>query len=147
MHHSAVAEWMDMLVATARAASLRNKSYRNFQVGCAVLAWDGETYRMFVGANAKPIEGGPKICAEQVAVMSAIAAGFETIVIIVMAGTPQPDDTSGIATTTLHPCFNCRTIFGAILPHDTPVTTVHNHSGPTEQHTLEAIIALHSPHT
>ena len=137
------------LVRQARQASKKANSYRGFQVGCAVLAGrkgkGKNRYRVFVGANLKPISDGPKICAEQIAIGAAISNGFERIIAIVVTGQPQPDSASGLNPLTLHPCWACRNLLESMpqVGQDTIILTTHNHSGPQEEHTLSELLARH----
>ncbi len=150
-HFDAYARMKEKLIRKARHAAQNALSYRNFHVGCAVLAWNGRAYRTFLGANMKPAKDGPKTCAEQVAVGSARARGYRLIVAIVVVGEPQPDDTSKVETATLHPCWLCRTIFRNIpeVTDDTVVLTVANHDAARrEENRFGDLVALHeSPHS
>lgn len=154
------------LVDRAREAAAGGRSWRNFQVGCALLAcrparfqrispWD---FNVFTGANSKPTEHGYNVCAERFAIYQAIAAGYDEILLMAVAGRPQPDTHSGHCALTLHPCGNCRT-FLATTPEaeHTRIITVKHHVGvdPTkdddlttcvmEWFTLEHLLALHKP--
>lgn len=149
MSESRFEHQLEELIRRARQASTRAVSYRDFRVGCAVLAENdrGRT-RRFLGANAKPIADGPKICAEQVAVMAAVTYGYDRIIGMVVAGDPQPDGRTGIQAPTLHPCWHCRQMLGSLpnMRAETIVVTVHNHSGPMERHTWGDLIAHYAVH-
>ena len=123
------------LIRLARQAASRANSYRGFKVGCVVLGWDGRDYKTFLGANIKPVEGGPKVCAEPQAIGSARAAGCELVVAIMVSGKPQIDHGSGFEPPTLHPCEACRFLMRNIpeVQDDTIILTVCNDEGPEEE--------------
>lgn len=85
------------LIAAARDARANAYApYSQFTVGAALLAADG---RVFRGVNVENASYGLSMCAERVALFSAVAAGvqsFEAIAVVGPAGT----------TTT--PCGACR---------------------------------------
>ncbi len=139
------------LIRIARKVAERGYSYRGFKVGCAVLVWRPkgigltERYRIFQAANAKPIEGKRKFCAEMAATVFARSNGYELVIAIAIAGLPQRDGKSGIQSKTLHPCEECREFLPGLpeITRDTIILSVHNHSGKVEQHTFEEILRIH----
>lgn len=76
--------------------------YSNFQVGAALLTADGE---VFAGCNVENASYGLTICAERVAVGSAVAAGHKEIVAIAIASS------GGHA-----PCGACRQVLSEFGP-------------------------------
>jgi cytidine deaminase len=88
-------------VAARRAAYA---PYSHFFVGAALFARDG---RMFVGANVENASYGLSMCAERVAIFSAIAQGARTFDAIAVAG---PD---GVRTM---PCGACRQVLFEFAP-------------------------------
>lgn len=86
----------------ARAADARERAYvpfSGFAVGAAVLAADG---RVFTGCNVENRSYGLTICAERVAVATAVAAGarrFEAVAVI--AGSSPPAAPCGLCRETL----------------------------------------------
>ncbi len=137
----------DLLVAMARKSAQRGSSYREFFVGCAVLAYNGRVYRIFRGVNLYPIKGETKVCAEQSALGAARACGFDFLVAIVVAGDAQRDGESDISSPTLHPCGNCRRLLQSLpeVQGDTIVYTVgRGQRSPTEEHTVKEILRLHN---
>lgn len=100
---------------TAREQAI---SYRDFKVGCAVLAHNPEApeekcLAMFLGANIKATKESRPICAEQVAVQAARCSGYPDIIGIVVVGVPQPqeDPHSHVDFLALDPCKECVTTF------------------------------------
>jgi cytidine deaminase len=78
------------LAAAARAAAYA--PYSDYPVGAAVLCADG---RVFTGCNVENAAFGATVCAERVAVWTAVAAGARRIaavaVVTASAGTPCGD--------------------------------------------------------
>ena len=70
----------------ARRIAFFGVNYRDFLVGCAILAYDGFEYRIFVGYNIMTKKGGPKRCAECDALEAVRAAGFDLIVVLPRIG-------------------------------------------------------------
>ena len=84
------------LYETAKAASRSSYSpYSTFPVGAAALTSDGSVY---CGANVENASYGLTICAERVAVCTAVSAGKKDIVAIAVYG-----GKNGVA-----PCGACR---------------------------------------
>jgi cytidine deaminase len=93
------------LLAAARSAQERAYApYSNFRVGAALLAADG---RVFPGANVENAAWSPSICAERVALPSAIVAGARDLTAIAVVG-------DGDAPTT--PCGVCRQVLYEFAP-------------------------------
>lgn len=77
--------------------------YSNFYVGAALLCTDGE---VFTGANVENASYGGAICAERVAMTSAVTHGHRDFVAIAIVGAP-----SGKAPTeACLPCGFCRQV-------------------------------------
>ncbi len=76
----------------AKAKEVRSRAYApysDFQVGAAVLTASGE---VFIGCNVENASYGLAICAERVALSSAVAAGFRSFqeIAIVTSGGHAP---------------------------------------------------------
>ncbi len=129
-HVDKYVEEKQTLVRLAREAQQRGISYRGFKVGCALLAFNGQEYKIFQGANMKPFKQGPKYCAEGIALGSAQAEHYNFIVAIVVAGQPQSEYDK-----TLHPCLECVDLFlGFRLGLDTIIHTIcESDQKPTEE--------------
>lgn len=130
------------LILEADIAWCYGESWRDFKVGSCVLAWNGQDYRTFRGCNAKPLKDGPKFCAETIAVQSAKAYGYDTIIAIIVVGQPQKHEEE---TVTLHPCWVCRTFLAATkgVSEDTIIYTVNQGDPVGERHTLAEMLAIH----
>ena len=88
---------LDALASQAWEARMNAYApYSQFHVGAALLSADG---RVFTGANVENASLGLTMCAERVALGTAISAGVRSILAIAVAG----DGPSGIL-----PCGACR---------------------------------------
>jgi cytidine deaminase len=80
-----------------QARQAREKAYApysNFQVGAAVLTAAGE---VFTGGNIENASLGATVCAERVAIFTAVAAGQRRFTALaVMADTPEPVPPCGL---------------------------------------------------
>ncbi len=89
----------DALITEARAALLNSYApYSEFRVGAALRTRSGKVYR---GVNVENASLGLSICAERVAIFTAVAAGekeFDAIAIVTRADSPTP------------PCGACRQV-------------------------------------
>lgn len=82
-------EWKSLLDVSRTARRNAHAPYSNYQVGAAVLTGDG---KLFGGCNVENASYGLTICAERVAVCSAVAAGQKNIVAVCVSltGVPVP---------------------------------------------------------
>jgi cytidine deaminase len=92
----------------AAAQSARDAAYApysgDFKVGAAVLTADGQ---IFTGCNIENASFGASMCAERVAIYTAVAAGQRQIIALaVIADTPQP----------VAPCGLCRQVLSEFSP-------------------------------
>ncbi|MBM4286852.1 MAG: cytidine deaminase [Deltaproteobacteria bacterium] len=96
---------MNRLIDLARQArQAAYAPYADFKVGAAVLTADG---RVFTGCNIENASYGATICAERVAIFSAVAAGQRQIAALaVIADTPKP----------VAPCGLCRQVLQEFGP-------------------------------
>lgn len=105
----------EALLAAARAAALAAYApHSEFRVGAAVLA--GGT--VFPGCNIENASFGMTICAERVAIFSAVAAGHRRIEAVALACVDaSPDAVPG----SLMPCGACRQVMAEFAGGDLPV--------------------------
>ncbi len=90
--------WDQLLSSAWETRGRAHAPYSNFHVGAALLAADG---RIFTGCNVENLSFGLTICAERVAIGSAIAAGArEFLALAVVADTNEP----------ISPCGACRQV-------------------------------------
>lgn len=93
----------DPLLAAAReAAQFASAPYSHFPVGAALEADDGRIYR---GCNIESASYGLTVCAERVAIFSAIASGARPLRLAVTCLKGDPSDP-----TSLTPCGACRQV-------------------------------------
>lgn len=119
----------DRLVAAARRVRRRALApYSNFKVGAALETADGT---VITGVNIENATYGLTVCAERVAMFSALAAGHRTFRrIAIVADTAEPTP----------PCGACRQIlweFGGDLP-----VTLANTRRITGRHQLADLLPL-----
>jgi cytidine deaminase len=149
--------WEHLIDRAREAADKFAFSYRNFKVGCAVLAFSREQqmlagykvagYKVFTGFNVKPQSGdGPNIHAEEIAIGAARAEGYDTIVAITVVGETQEDHQSGKTMPTLHPCGRCRALLSALpeVKNSTIILTAHFKDNTCEIMECEELQIRHS---
>lgn len=99
------AEALDKLVIAAADARQRAYApYSKFTVGAAVLSAGG---RIFTGCNIENASFGATVCAERVAMFTAVAAGCRGLVAIAVAGPGERPIT---------PCGICRQVMIELAP-------------------------------
>jgi cytidine deaminase len=99
----------ELFSAAVEARERAYARYSHFTVGAALETTDG---RRFTGSNIENSSYGLAMCAERVAIFSAIHAGATGIAAIAVTG---PD---GIATS---PCGACRQVISEFAERDVPV--------------------------
>lgn len=102
-------DWQALVEAATRARAHSHSPYSHFAVGAAVLTEDGS---IFAGCNVENRSFGATICAERVAVTSAVAAGhrrFRAIAVITDTEPPSP------------PCGLCREVLAEFAGGDLPI--------------------------
>lgn len=104
-------DYESLVEAAGKARERAYAPYSEFRVGAALLAGSGIVY---IGCNIENISYSPTICAERVAIGSAIAAGEkpDTFVAIAIVGDdPQPST----------PCGLCRQVLAELAPSATVI--------------------------
>lgn len=86
------------------AAKYAYAPYSNFRVGAVLVTKDGQ---LFPGCNVENVSFGLSLCAERTAVFSAVAAGHQDFIKIVIA-TDLPEPAS--------PCGACRQVLCEFNP-------------------------------
>src|SRR4051812_27156374 len=99
-------EYDDLIAAAAGARANSYSPYSRFRVGAALLTKNGKVY---TGCNIENGAYTPGVCAERVALGTAIAAGekpgsFEAIAVV--ADSPEPTS----------PCGVCRQVLSELAP-------------------------------
>ena len=93
-----------LLDQARRAREAAYAPYSNFKVGAAVLTAAGE---IFSGGNVENASLGATVCAERVAIFTAVAAGHRDLTALaVMADTPEP----------VAPCGPCLQVLAEFSP-------------------------------
>ena len=149
-------ELLQVLKEKASGARTHAISYRNFRVGCAVLAVNPNTrkekrrWRIFTGYNIKVAQDARPICAEQIAVHSAREAGHTKIIGIVVVGVPQaPEEDPRITDReqqSLGPCKECRRSLKETpgIETDTYIATFNPEDTEWEIYLFHELLALHN---
>ncbi len=119
-------EWETLLRAANEARERAYAPYSNFKVGAALLTESGD---VFSGANVENATYGATMCAERVAVGSAISSGARAvtaIVIVTDTDTPTP------------PCGICRQVLVEFSPRCT--VRAYTAAGKHSEWGLEALL-------
>jgi cytidine deaminase len=106
-----LSDYEALLSAAHEARRSAYAPYSHFAVGAALDTGDGH---VFLGCNVENASYGLAMCAERVAVGTAITAGYRTFVTIAVAG-PDGSVTS--------PCGACRQVLAEFNPDMTVIYT------------------------
>ncbi len=122
----------ELITRAIRAALKARKNayapYSRFPVGAAVVTKNG---RIFTGVNVENSSFGATVCAERVALFSAVSAGERDIALLVVAAVLDGKAVS--------PCGICRQVFADFTP-DARVLLVNADTGKVEQETTIAAL-------
>ncbi len=100
-----------LLAAAGEARKNAYAPYSHFTVGAALLAEDG---RIFVGCNVENAAYSPTLCAERVALGSAVAHGARRILAVAVVGGHGEEEPCS-------PCGVCRQALSELTDADAPV--------------------------
>lgn len=96
-----------LLIASREVYEHSYSPYSRFRVGAAVLAADGRTFR---GTNVENASYGLTVCAERVAIFSAVSAGATRLVALAVSmGSPTQ------AASERMPCGACRQVMAEFM--------------------------------
>ncbi len=123
---------MKKLISAALSARENSYApYSGFNVGAAVLAADG---RVFTGCNIENAAFSPTVCAERVAVFTAVAAGCRELSAIAVVGGKTGEET-GFA----YPCGVCRQVLSEFCGGDFKIIVAKSEAE-YEEHTLSELL-------
>ena len=120
-------DWKTLLEAATGARDRAYCPYSNFPVGAAIQTADGS---VFVGCNIENRTFGLTVCAERVAVHSAVAHGHENVVAVAVVTDTQPPSA---------PCGQCREVLTEFGRPDLPLLLA-NVQGDQVEHTLADLL-------
>lgn len=96
---------LELVQAAAIARSKAYTPYSTFAVGAALLTGDG---RLFTGCNVENISYGLTMCAERVAVGSAVAQGITNFRVLALTSDSKEP---------VVPCGGCRQVLAEFAPN------------------------------
>ena len=104
----------DLLMRARKAATRAHCPYSNFHVGAAVRCADGS---VIVGCNVENASYGLSICAERVALFTAVSQGKRPLELAVSCVDAQTDASPG----SRMPCGACRQVMQELLPAEAKI--------------------------
>ena len=105
----------DLLLRARKAATRAHCPYSNFHVGAAVRCADGS---VIDGCNVENASYGLSICAERVALFTAVSQGKRPLELAVSCVDAQTD----VAPGSRMPCGACRQVMQELLPSNAQVS-------------------------
>ena len=105
----------DLLLRARKAATRAHCPYSNFHVGAAVRCADGS---VIDGCNVENASYGLSICAERVALFTAVSQGKRPLELAVSCVDAQTDVSPG----SRMPCGACRQVMQELLPNNAHVS-------------------------
>ena len=115
--------WEELVAAASQARDRAYAPYSGFRVGAGLLTTDGTIYR---GCNVENRSFGSTVCAERVAIGTAVASGSQGIAAVVVISDSQPPAA---------PCGLCLQVLTEFGDHDMPILLV-NPQGERQEHRL-----------
>lgn len=103
----------DLLIAARAAGARASAPYSSFPVGAALEGSDGHVYP---GCNIESASYGLSMCAERVAIFTAVAAGARPLRLAVSCLAGDPADP-----TSLTPCGACRQVMLDQMGPEAPI--------------------------
>jgi cytidine deaminase len=124
-------------------------SYRDFKVGAAAAAFNPVANRMdlVTGFNFKVDDTDlVNTHAEDIVIKKLERGGSYVVALLVVVGDVQPDQTSGLATATLHPCGKCRKMLSEtpLISPDTIFMSATSDLGVVEVYDLDGLKNSHN---
>jgi len=116
----------DLLAEAALVAEAAYAPYSRFRVGAVAVADDGSRHR---GANVENAAFGSTLCAEAVAMGTAVSAGYRNIETIAVVGLDAPGE--------CYPCGNCRQLMREL---GVKTVIVRDATGSARSHSLEELM-------
>ena len=104
----------DLLMRARKAATRAHCPYSNFHVGAAVRCADGS---VIDGCNVENASYGLSICAERVALFTAVSQGKRPLELAVSCVDAQTDASPG----SRMPCGACRQVMQELLPAEAKI--------------------------
>lgn len=104
-----------LILAAIEAARKAYSPYSRFCVGAALLTKDGKIY---TGCNIENASYPATICAERVAISTAVAAGEREFEAIAVVGGKREDIDSGRVNSECPPCGVCRQVMAEFCGQD-----------------------------
>ena len=118
----------DLLMRARKAATRAHCPYSNFHVGAAVRCADGS---VIDGCNVENASYGLSICAERVALFTAVSQGKRPLELAVSCVDAQTDASPG----SRMPCGACRQVMQELLPAEAKI-----HIDGVGQHQLSKLL-------
>jgi cytidine deaminase len=110
--------WHHLHAARHAAADFAYAPYSKFRVGASVSALKAGEHRFFSGANVENASFGATICAERVAIFSAVTHGFRTFELLALS---TLDSASEPDLSRRAPCGLCRQVMSEFFSPETIV--------------------------
>lgn len=126
--HPLPPEYAELISAAVEARGQAYAPYSGFPVGAAIRTRSG---RIFFGCNIENAAFGATMCAERVAIFSAIAAGersFSELALVADQATP------------LSPCGTCRQVLAELAPE--LVVIMANMTGQVQTGSIRELLPL-----
>jgi cytidine deaminase len=121
-------EAIALLTAASDASRRAYAPYSGFPVGAALLTADGQ---VLTGCNVENASFGLTVCAERVALWTAVAAGHRQVRAVAVVGPKAPR---------LMPCGACRQVLSEFSPPDQDLIIVLDDDGAPQQVSLSALL-------